>query len=554
MSHTRSRGFPTLDRRPRRAVRLVAAAGALTLALFAGNTGYTNTQASSISRSAAGAPSGSLVVDSAFAFTSKDADPARGGVDFTATPVFHAMYDTLVTFRGGKYNKPVPSLASSYKVSKNARTFTFTIRKGVKFSNGDPLTANDVVFSFLRLENIKDTPVYLMVGITSITAPNKYTVVIKTSAPNPSLPFILTNPALSVTDAKELKAHGGTDAADASTTDSATAWLDTTSAGTGPYMLKSFSAAAQVTMVPNPRYWGPNKPHFKTIVYRAVDPATQALDIQRGSNEVALDIPTQQASTMKSNKKLQVQLFSNPVFDFLYVSSNTATSSVTANKDIQNAIRYGLDYNGIVKVSGPGATRSPGVVPTGFLGALKATQGIKRNVALAKKDVKASGISSPTFDLAYSTGGSTLTAVIAAKVQSSLAQVGITVNLTPQAAIIATQNYRGAKNQAGVFGWAPDYPDPNDYLAFLPGQLVGLRAGWPATAAPSIVKLGDKAGSTAKNKTRGELFRQLQTQLNLKSPIYPLVHPGESIVASSTLKNVAYSSVWYLDFAQISPA
>jgi peptide/nickel transport system substrate-binding protein len=103
-----------------------------------------------------------------------------------------------------------------------------------------------------------------------------------------------------------------------------------------------------------------------------------------------------------------------------------------------------------------------------------------------------------------------------------------------------------------VFGWAPDYPDPNDYLAFLPGQLVGLRAGWPASDAPAIVKLGNKAGATSSNKTRAQLFRQLQTQLNLKSPLYPLVHPGESIVASSNLKSVAYSSVWYLDFAQIS--
>ena len=64
--------------------------------------------------------------------------------------------------------------------------------------------------------------------------------------------------------------------------------------------------------------------------------------------------------------------------------------------------------------------------------------------------------------------------------------------------------------------------------------------------------MGNKAGSTSANVTRALRFRQLQKQLNLKSPIFPLVHPGESIVASSSLKNVAYSSVWYIDFAHIA--
>lgn len=534
----------------RRSMGSTVVAAGLSLSLLALGMGPGSARAS-IGSDRVSAASSSLVVDSSFTFTSKDADPARGGVDFSATPVFHAMYDTLLTFKGGKYNKPVGSLAQSYKVSRNARTFTFSLRKGVKFSDGTTLTARDVVFSFLRLQNLKDTPSYLMIGITSVTAPNSHTVVIKTSTPDPALPFILTNPAMGVTNSKVLEAQGGTDAANASTADTATTFLNSHSEGTGPYVLKSFSAAAQVVLAPNPRYWG-TKATLRTVVYRAVDPSTQALDIQRGANEVALNITTQQAASMKHQKSLQVQLFSSPIFEFFYVSNNPATSSVTANSHIQQAIRYGLDYNGLVKVSGPGSSRVPGVVPRGFLGALKPSQAIKRNLTVARKAVTASGITHPSFDLAYSTGGSTLTATLATKIQSSLAQVGITVNLTPEAAIIATQNYRGAKNQAGVFGWAPDYPDPNDYLAFLPGQLVGLRAGWPAAASPSIARLGAKAGATTNNKARATLFRELQQQLNLHAPIYPLVAQGESIVASSNLSRVAYSSVWYIDFAQIA--
>src|ERR1700761_2947733 len=128
--------------------------------------------ANRFAQAASSASGGTLVVNSAYAFTSKDADPARGGVDFTAVPVFHAMYDTLLTFANNDYTKPVPSLATGYTVSDAGKKFTFTLRKGVTFSNGDPLTAADVVFSFLRLQNIEDTPSYLMDGVTSVTAPN----------------------------------------------------------------------------------------------------------------------------------------------------------------------------------------------------------------------------------------------------------------------------------------------------------------------------------------------------------------------------------------------
>ncbi len=103
----------------------------------------------------------------------------------------------------------------------------------------------------------------------------------------------------------------------------------------------------------------------------------------------------------------------------------------------------------------------------------------------------------------------------------------------------------------GLFGWAPDYPDPNNYLAFMPGQLVGKRAGWLVEAAPTIADLGAKAGSTADLPTRGKLFRDVQTQLNEQSPIYPLLNAGQAVVTTKNLTNVAYSPVWYIDFAAI---
>ena len=69
--------------------------------------------------------------------------------------------------------------------------------------------------------------------------------------------------------------------------------------------------------------------------------------------------------------------------------------------------------------------------------------------------------------------------------------------------------------------------------------------------APDIDTLGAKAGSTADNTARGQLFVQLQMLLNQESPMLPLIQPGQSVVATNNLTNVTYSPVWYLDLASI---
>src|ERR1700748_2903992 len=82
--------------------------------------------------------SSSLVVETSFVL--KTLDPARM-FEPTGLMIDHTLYDTLLTYKGSDVTNPVPDLASSYTASADAKTFTFTLRSGVKFANGDPLTA-----------------------------------------------------------------------------------------------------------------------------------------------------------------------------------------------------------------------------------------------------------------------------------------------------------------------------------------------------------------------------------------------------------------------------
>jgi peptide/nickel transport system substrate-binding protein len=490
-----------------------------------------------------------LVVDKSFDL--KTADPQRefevsGGV------IAKALYSTLLTFKGADSATPVPQVANSYSASSDAKTFTFKLRNDIKFSDGTPLTSADVAFSFNRLINIKGNPSFLLAGIT-VSTPDASTVVLTSDSPNPAIPFIIPNPALGIVNSKVVKAHGGTDQPGADKSDQAEAFLNTTSEGSGPYILKSFSTTSEVDLTANPNYWGP-KPFYNTVVVRNIQATTQLVDIQKGSNEVSLDLSPDQASSLNSGS-LQVKAIPGPNVFFLFSNDNPQISAITPNKHFQNAIRYGLNYASFVQLAGAGAIQTPGVVPSMFLGALSTSDDSAFDLAKAKSELAASGIANPTVNLGFPadfTLNGLNFSTLAQKVQSNLQDVGIKVNLTGSPISVALADYRAGKEQLGLWLWGPDYPDPNDYLVFLPGQLVGLRAGWAKGADPSLEALGVQAGSTTDNTQRGMLFQQIQRQLNTDGPFFPLIQPGQVVVATKGVTGADYNPTWTLDVSGVS--
>ncbi len=489
-----------------------------------------------------------LVIDKSFDM--KTADPQRefevsGGI------VAKSLYSTLLTFKGSDSATPVPQVASSYTASSDAKTFTFKLRTDIKFSDGTPLTSADVAFSFNRLINIKGNPSFLLDGIT-VSTPDASTVVLTSAAANPAIPFIIPNPALGIVNSKVVKAHGGTDQPGADKSDTAESFLNTTSEGSGPYTLKSFSTTTEVDLTANPSYFGP-KPFYNTVVIRNIQAPTQLIDIQKGTDEVSIDLSSDQAASL-SGGSLQVKASPGPNVFFLFSNDNPKISKITPNKHFQNAIRFSLDYASYVQLAGAGAIQTPGVVPSMFLGALTPADNAQFDLTKAKAELAASGISNPTVNLGFPsdfTLNGISFATLAQKVQANLQAAGIKVNLTGSPISVALADYRAGTEQLGLWLWGPDYPDPNDYLVFLPGQLVGLRAGWAAGADPSLEALGVQASSSTDNTARGQLFQQIQRQMNTDGPFFPLIQPGQVVVATKGVTGADYNPTWTIDPAGV---
>jgi len=417
------------------------------------------------------------------------------------------------------------------------------------------MTADDVVFSFNRMKNVKGNPSFLAATIASVTASDPKTVVLKLSAPDPAILAKLVFSAFSVTDSKVVKANGGTDAADADKTDKAETWLNQNSAGSGPYILTKWDQHDQAVMVKNPKYSG-TAPAFDQVIVRDIpQAAAQKAALEAGDIDIALSLSADQSASVKGNTDLKLYEGTGPLLFFLLMNQDKAISGPLSDPKVQEAVRMGLDYEGIKKIAGGSAITPPSVVPVGFAGALPASAALKRDVEGAKKllaDAKATDLS---VDLEYPdfTSGGVNFGTMAQKIQADLKDIGITVNLKPAEVQTALANYRDGKEGFGLWYWGPDYIDALDYVEFLPEGVVGKRVKWTdANAEKEITALRDQVKTEVDPAKRADIFGKIQTYMQKSGPFAPLVQPGVQIGYRADLKGFAYNIQWMIDAGQLS--
>ena len=478
------------------------------------------------------------------AFDLKTLDPGRM-YEPTGEMVDKALYETLLTFKGGDVSKVVPGLAT-VKTSADSKTFTLMLDGKHTFSDGTAMSADDVVFSLQRVIGVKGNPSFLLAGVT-VTKKDAKTVVLTTSSATPALPSILANPALGILNSKVVKANGGT----TDESDKAEKYLNTHSAGSGPYVLGSLNLSSQVVLTTNNKYDG-DKPVYNRVVIQNVEGATQKINVQGGSADLALDLSGTQARGLGASVNVTSDPSANVIF--LLLNQNPSISKITSNPDFVKAVKKSIDYTDLVAIAGTGTSQATGVIPSMFLGALKGAGALKTDTAAAKSDLEKSGYKGETVTLSFPSD-LTLNGIefptIAQRIQSQLKATGIIVDLAPAPVATELDAYRNGTEAIGLWYWGPDYPDPSDYLVFTPGNVVGLRSGWKAGANPDITKLADAAAAGGSNSERQAQFEALQKALNDSGPFIPLIQPGNNIASKSSVTGVVYNAVWTIDIASL---
>jgi peptide/nickel transport system substrate-binding protein len=189
---------------------------------------------------------------------------------------------------GNKLTDFQPLLADGMpQVSTDGLTVTVKLRQGVKFQNsGNPLTADDVVFSWKRLGALKDNPAFLYNDyVKDVVAPDPSTVKVTLQAPNAAFIAIMSANMYGIMDSKVAKAHGADDTtARPGVQDPFTQnWLNKgNSCGTGPYKLTGWDISNEITLDRNPDYWG-EAPKLDKIIFRNIAKTSEQLQaVQTG--------------------------------------------------------------------------------------------------------------------------------------------------------------------------------------------------------------------------------------------------------------------------------
>jgi len=340
----------------------------------------------------------------------KTLDPARE-FEFAAAFIVLNTYDSVVTQKSADdLNTFVPALAKSWTITPDGKEYTFVLRDDVKFAGGNPLTADDVKFSLLRLKNLKGNPSWMMDPLKDVQVVDPHTVKTIMNDSFGDWVAVLAGPNSGIQDSKLVMQHNGSAADDAGKTDKADEFLDQNSAGSGPFILKGWQKNKVINLERNPNYWQAAPKLAKVEIRDVNSPATQKLQVENGDVDIALNLTPDLVDPLTNNPNVKV--LPGQSLDNLYMGMTVdpALNPNLAKKEVRQAIRAAIDYDGILALTNNTAVRSLAVFSVGILGMIQADadrMNPKTDLNRAKELMSAAGLSGGfSFPLDYGTGPS----------------------------------------------------------------------------------------------------------------------------------------------------
>ena len=256
-------------------------------------------------------------------------DPAEA-YEFSSGEYVTQTYDRLVQYDAPDVKTLAAGLASEWKADDAAKTITFTLRDGVKFTSGNPLRAEDVVYSWKRVVVLNKSPAFILtqLGWTagehrarwSRPTATRWSSNMPAISPRPSCSTCSPSRPASVVDAVTVQANEANG-------DMGNAWLKANSAGTGPFVLKAFRPAEIINLEANPNYFL-GAPAIKGVIIRHVaEAATQQLLLESGDVDMAKNLTPDQIAGLAGKDTVKVETYPQAAVHFLSFNQKTRSAA-----------------------------------------------------------------------------------------------------------------------------------------------------------------------------------------------------------------------------------
>ena len=502
-----------------------------------------------------GSAGGSIVV------TYKDdivtLDPAIG-YDWVNWSMIKSIFSRLMDYKPGT-SELVPSLAESYEISKDGKTYTFKLRKGVKFHNGREVVAQDVKYSIERTNNPKtESPgagFYDMIAgmeafkkgkakeVKGVKVVDSHTVQFTLARPDATFLHVIALNFSSVVP-KEAVDKAGKD-------------FGKKPVGSGAFSVAEWKLGQQLVFKKNPDYFIPGVPKLDQITFQVgLEPMTAILKVEKGEADVAGDgIPPAKFLEVRNNPKYAGMIVEGGQLHTGYVTLNVQMKPLDDVR-VRQAINHAINKDRIVKIINNRAVPANQPLPPSMPGYDKAFQGYAHDPAKARELLKAAGLEKG-FKTTLYVFNVDPNPRIAQAIQQDLKEVGIEVALKnlAQANVIAA----GGKPKtapmiwSGGMAWIADFPDPSNFYGPILGCGGAVSGGWNWSwycnkALDARAAEADAMSDPAMAAQRADAWKTVFTDIMKDAPWAPVFNEQRFTFRS---KRLGGSDALYVDPVRI---
>jgi peptide/nickel transport system substrate-binding protein len=449
-------------------------------------------------------------------------DPANSIVEgdvYTLDKIFEPLYIT------SPQGQLVPWLAEGHTVSSDGKTWTFSLRPGVKFSDGKPVTATDVVFSIHRAATAPDGPLsFLDFAIKSLKATDARTVTFQLS--QAWAPFLSD---ISVFANAILPANFGGESESA---------FFANPVGTGPFTLKSFVKGGNAVLVRNKNYWQAGKPYLDEVNFSYIPDDDQRVEqLKGGEVDVISAVPPAQFSSLRSDGSIVLKAFGSWAVDLLFFNEKVPQYK---DRHVRRAINYAINIPLLAKTTTFG-TAQPGnsfFPPSLQYYAKVPTLGF--SVSAAKAELARSAYPHGFSTSILVPSGNTQYVEAATVIQQYLKPLNIDVTIRELDDAAYTAAFEAFNYEAMINGATNDISDPDEMASFqVDVQDGGSHSFWTYYDDQSAIALVREAEVTFNSAKRASLYEKIQAIVAQDAPYIALDYPPNIYAWLPSLNNFA---------------
>jgi peptide/nickel transport system substrate-binding protein len=445
------------------------------------------------------------------------------------------VYETLVLYDPLR-DKVIPALAESWQASPDGLTWTFFLRKGVKFHDGTPFNATAVKYSIERTIQLGQGAAFIWDPVANITVVDTYTLQFKLKYPAPLLQI-----AASAYGAYIMSPSAP------NTADWFNAGHDS---GSGPYTVAKWDPKSEVQLAKFKDYWGgwrEGQPDV-AIIKIVPDAATQEQLVLTGAIDIAEVVPLESLDRLKADARVRVII--TPSFQNLLGLMNTKKPPLSS-KLVRQAISYAVPYDDIIQLARRGlATQARGPIPAGMFGHIDDLPQYRHDLDRARQLLAQAGYPNGGFTLVLTyTAGDVYEQKAAELLKAELAKLNVGLDIRPmpweEQWALAKSDPMKAQDIL-VFYWWPTYITPYDFLVNMfhtePQPFFNLAY----YSNPAFDDLIDTARTyEGTNRTKAlELYRQAQLMLVDDAPAIFFYDQQDVKVIGASLQGFSYNPAY----------